>query len=90
MTVENVIEVIENVAVDRRKAWFMQEIVPHPLLEETFQIEYSTEEERILAYADFYTNCHPQSSWIHLCKMLYEENEMTAARKAKTFIQPTG
>ena len=90
MTVENMIEVIENVAVHKRKTWFMQEIVPHPLLGEIFQTEYSTEEERIYGYAHLYVNCHPHSSWTHLCKMLYEENEMAAARKAKMFIQQTG
>ena len=67
----------------------MQATVPVPELEAIFQTEYSNE-ERIFAYAHFYANCHPQSSWIHLCKMLYEENEMAAARKAKTFIQKTG
>ena len=66
---KNTIEVLEKVEVNRRKQWFMQAIVPVPELEEIFQTEYSNE-ERIFAYAHFYANCHPQSSWIHLCKML--------------------
>ena len=90
MTVKNVIGVMENVAVERRKEiWSIRVIVPHPQLEEIYR-KYSTEEQRIHACADVYVNCHPVSSWTHLCQMLYWEKEMIAARKAKTFIPQTG
>jgi hypothetical protein len=88
--VENVVGVMEKVAVERRKeVWSNRGIVPDPQLEEIYQ-KYSTEEERIHACADIYVNCNPYSSWTHLCQELYEENEVTAAGKAKTFIPQTG
>ena len=87
---ENVAGVMEKVAVERRKeVWSEWGIVPDPQLEETYK-KYSTEEQRIHACADIYVNCNPDSSWTHLCHRLYEENEMTAAKKAKTFIPQTG
>jgi hypothetical protein len=91
--VENVAGVMEKVAVERRKeVWskgLMDSIVPGPQLEEIYQ-KYSTEEQRIHACADIYVNCHPDSSWTDLCEGLYWENEMTAAKKAKTFMPQTG
>ena len=90
LTVRNVVGVLENVAVERRKeVWFMGGIIPHPQLEEIYQ-KYSTEEQRIHACADIYVNCCPHFSWTHLCQGLYLMNEMTVARKAKTFIPQTG
>ena len=90
MTVKNVRGVMENVAVERRReVWSRYGIVPRPQLEEIYQ-KYSTEEQRIHACADVYVNYHPESSWTHLCESLYVEKEMTAARKAKTFIPQTG
>ena len=89
-TVENVTGVMESVAVERRKeVWSISAIVPGPQLEEIYR-KYSTEERRIHACADFYINCHPWSSWTHLCQGLYVMKEMTAVRKAKTFIPQTG
>ena len=83
----NVIGVLENVAVERRKeVWSRIGIVLDSQLEEIYR-KYATEEQRIHVCADFYVNCRPHSSWIHLCRGLYLANEMTAARKAKTFIQ---
>ena len=90
LTVDNVVGVLENVALERKKeVWSGGDIIPCPQLEEIYQ-KYSTEEQRIRACADIYVNCHPHSSWTHLCQRLYAENEMTAARKAKTFIPQTG
>ena len=87
---ENVVGVMEKVAVERRKeVWSDRDIVPDPQLEEIYQ-KYSTEEQRIHACADIYVNCHPDSSWTHLHQRLYKKNEMTAVKKAKTFIPQTG
>ena len=87
---ENVVGVMEKVAVERRKeVWSRGDIVPDPHLKEIYQ-KYSTEEQRIHACADIYVNCRPHSSWTNLCRELYGRNEMTAARKAKTFIPQTG
>ena len=90
LTVGKVVGVLENVAVERRKeVWSGGDIVPYPQLEEIYQ-KYSTEEQRIHACADIYVNCYSHSSWTDLCHRLYGWNEMTAARKGKTFIPQTG
>ena len=90
LTVENVVGVMEKVAVERRKwVWSRGYIVPDPQLKEIYQ-KYSTEEQRIHACADTFINCRPDSSWTHLHEGLYWGNEMTAVRKAKTFMPQTG
>ena len=90
LTVENVAGVMESVAVERRKeVWSKWDIIPGPQLDEIYQ-KFSTEKQRIHACADIYVNCRPWSSWTRLCRGLYRCNEMTAARKAKTFIPQTG
>ena len=90
LTVENVVGVMEKATVkSREELWFVWDIVPGSQLEEIYQ-KYSTEKQRIHACADFYVNCRPDSSWTHLHQRLYKENEMTAAKKAKTFIPQTG
>ena len=87
---ENAVGVMESVAVERRKeVWSKSDIVPHRQLVKIYQ-KYSTEEQRIHACADIYVNCHIESSWTYLCQRLYWENEVTAARKAKSFIPQTG
>ena len=87
---ENVVGVMEKVAVERRKkVWSDGDIVPDPQLEEIYQ-KYSTEGKRMHACADIYVNFRPDSSWTYLCGVLYGRDEMTAARKAKTFIPQTG
>ena len=73
----------------RKEVWSRGIIVPDPQLEEIYRV-YSTEEQRIHVCADLYVNCHPGSSWTDIFLRLYGENEMTAARKAKTFIPQTG
>ena len=92
----NVVGVLENVEVERRKNVWTQLYMGHimilvrdPLLEEIYQ-KYSTEEQRIHACADIYINCNPNTSWTEVCQGLYRENEIIAARKAKTFIPQTG
>lgn len=81
---------MENVAVDRRnKIWSRQCIVPGKQLKEIYE-KHSTEEQKLHACANFYVNHHTESSWTHLGQILYEEEEMTAARMAKTFIPQTG
>ena len=87
---KNVVGVMEKVAVERRReVWSDGDIVPYPQLWEIYQ-KYSTEEQRIHACADIYINYNPDSSWTHLCRGLYRGNEMTAVKKARTFIPQTG
>ena len=73
----------------RSKIEVWPEVVPDTLLEEIYQ-NYSSEDQRLHACADFYVNCRPESSWTHLCERLFLMEEVTAARKAKTFIPQTG
>ena len=81
---------MENVAVDKRKeVWSQCGMILEPQLEEIYQ-KYSTEEQRMHACADFYVNCNPESLWTDLCRRLFNMNEMSAARKATTFIPQTG
>ena len=76
--------------MDRRKeVWREWEWVPDPLLEEIYQ-KYSNEDQRLQECANFYVNYYIDSSWSGLCEGLFYTNEMTAARKAKTFIPQTG
>ena len=75
--------------MERREKVWSRRVIPGPLLEK-IKFKYSTEEQRIHACADVYVNCCPDSSWTHLCRGLYVENEMTAAKKAKSFIPQTG
>ena len=76
--------------MDRRtEVWLECELVPVALLEEIYQ-NYSSEEQRLHACADFYVNCHYNSSWTYLCHNLLCNKEVTAARKTKTFIPQTG
>ena len=74
--------------MDKRKVVWWR-LVPYTLLEEIYQ-KYSNEDQRLQECADIYVNCYYDPSWRHLCKGLFYINEMTAARKAKTFIPRTG
>ena len=74
--------------MDRRKeVWSV--LVPGALLDEIYQ-NYSSEDQRLHAHADFYVNFHPESSWTPLCEKLLDKGEVNAVRKAKTFIPQTG
>ena len=89
LAVKNVVEVMQNVAVERRKkVWGALEIPVIQLMviyEESFN-----KEQRMDACADIYVNCHPESSWTDLCLNLYRKIEITAAKRAKLFIQQSG
>ena len=74
--------------MDRRKEVWSGH-VPDTLLEEIYH-NYSSEDQRLHACADFYVNCHHEPSWTRLCWELWIKKEVTAARKAKTFIPQTG
>ena len=90
LTVDNVIGVMEIVAVERRKrVWSSWDFVPKRQLEKIYH-KYLTEEQRMRACADFYVNENPQSSWKELCEGLFTMKEMPAVRRAKTFISQTG
>ena len=73
----------------KKEVWRGWRLIPVPLLEEIYQ-KYSNEEHHLQECADLYVNCHYNPSWRGLCKELFYMNEMTAARKAKTFIPQSG
>ena len=73
----------------RKKVWRKWRWVPDPLLEEIYQ-KYSNEDQRLQECAHFYVNYYIDSSWRDLCRGLFFMNEITAARKAKTFMPQTG
>ena len=76
--------------MDRRKeVWRRWGWVLDPLLEEIYQ-KYSNEDQRLQECTDYFVNCNKFASWRDLCERLFYINEMTAARKAKTFIPQTG
>ena len=76
--------------MDRRKEKCRRlELVPDPLLEEIYR-KYSNEDQRLQECANIYVNYNSGSSWRDLCGGLFVMNEVTAARKAKTFIPQTG
>ena len=76
--------------MDRRKdVWREWRWVPDPLLEEIYQ-KYSNEDQRLQEFADYFVNCYYNPSWSVLCEGLFDREEMTAARKAKTFMPQTG
>ena len=76
--------------MDRRlEVWRGWVLLPDLLLEEIYQ-KYSNEDQRLQECADFYVNYHYDPSWRDLCEGLFDREEMTAARKAKTFMPQTG
>ena len=52
--------------------------------------KYTTEKEKTNVLADVYINSRPKSSWKHLVETLYENNEVAAAKEAKSFLQQNG
>ena len=76
--------------MDRRMGvWRERRLVPYLLLEKIYQ-KYSNEDQPLQECADYFVNCYYDPSWSDLCKGLFDREEMTAARKAKTFIPQTG
>ena len=52
--------------------------------------KYTTEKEKTNVLADVYINSRPDSSWEHLVQTLYVNNEVAAAKEAKSFLQQNG
>ena len=62
---------------------------PDSYLDEV-DVKYSTEKEKTNVLADVYTNSRPESSWQHIVETLYDEGQLAAAKKAKSFLQQNG
>ena len=50
----------------------------------------STEREIMQTYADVYVNCDPASSWEHIARKLYQNEEMAALEEARSYLNPKG
>ena len=95
LTVESLVGIMEKVTSDegrRKKVWerVLESdygcVTPSSYLDEVY-LKYSTAEEKTHALADVYVTIRPESSWMHLVRILYGENEMVAAKEAKSFLQ---
>ena len=88
MTVENFTRVFNKIKGDKLEDVMCRYGglgIPSSLVED-IQKRYSTDTEKIHAYADYYVNCHPDASWDHLTNGLYRFEEFTAARESKSFM----
>ena len=91
LTVESLVAVMEKVTSDekrRREVWerVLEYPTPSSYLDEVYK-KYTTAKEKTHALADVYINSRPESSWQHLVQTLYDENELSAAKEAKSFLR---
>ena len=50
----------------------------------------SSEKELMHTCSDIYVNCHPDSSWEHLARGLYEKVEAAAVEEVRSYLNPRG
>ena len=96
LTVDNLVGVMEKVTSDkerRKEVWWKvlwwEDKAPHSYIDEVYT-KYTTEKEQTNVLADVYINSSPDSSWHDLVKTLYYEDELAAAKEAKSFLQQNG
>ena len=65
-----------------------EEVLEESAVEEIYS-SHSSEEKRLQYCAETYS-AKPDSSWEELVKALYYNDEMSAAKKAKAFLQQKG
>ena len=85
MIVDNVTQILNKIPADKWDEVMDENLglgIPKPLQKE----RYSTDTEKIHAYADYYVNCHPWADWEHLTVILYQTKEYALARESKSFI----
>ena len=96
MTVDSLVDVMEKLTSDeerRRKVW--EEVLkwkghtPSSYIDEVYT-QYTSAREKTLALSDVYINIRPDSSWQHLVEVAYRQQELVAAKGAKTFIPNEG
>ena len=87
MTVDNVTQVMDKIEGDK---WEMvmggRGLDISWSLREDTKRRYSTDAEKIHAGIEYYANNHPDASWEHLTRKLYQKKEFTAARESKSFM----
>ena len=84
LTVDDVTKVMDKIEGGKWKVMWELDM-PGSLWEE-IERRYSTDSEKSRACADCYVHVHPDASWHHLTKTLYEEKEFAAARQSKSFM----
>ena len=96
LTVEKLVGAMQKLTSDktmRRKVWgevlWWEGHTPDLYLVEV-DTKYTTEKEKTNVLADVYINSRPDPSWEHLVKTFYRNNEVAAAKEAKTFLQQNG
>ena len=90
LTVDNVTNVMEMVTADKiNEVWERVYVLESLVKMKTRNL--STTKEKTRACVDLYLNCSPyEPSWKDIASALYECDEMTAAREAKTFYHKSG
>ena len=96
LTVDNLVGVMEKVTSDKQMTkWVWSKVLdwklhaPNSYLDEVYT-KYTTEKEQTNVLADVYINSRPDSSWHHLVETLYDNDELAAAKEAKSFLQHDG
>ena len=97
LTVDNLVGIMEKITSDkerRKEVWrkvlkWKFHAPDSSYLDEVYT-KYTTEKEQTNVLADVYINSTPVSSWGHLIETLYEEDELAAAKEAKSFLQQNG
>ena len=88
LTVDNVTEVMEKVTDGgREKIWsrcFKDDLFAD------IKSKCSSEKELLHTCPDIYVNCHPDSSWEHLARVLYQKVETAAVEEVRSYLNPRG
>ena len=96
LTVDNLVGVMQKVTSDkekRREIWrrvLEWEIHTPDNYLGNIDTKYTTEKEKTNVLADVYINSRPASSWEHLVKTLRYNDQVVAAKEAKSFLQQNG
>ena len=72
----------------RRQLW--EEVLRESAVVEEIYSSHSSEEERLQYCSETYATAKLNSSWEELVQWLYYNDELAAAKKAKTFQQQKG
>ena len=85
LTVENVVQVMKATEIDKRLNLWALILFP----ENTAKILRGTARSDTY-YAEIYVTCSPFSSWKHLAKQLYNQDQIQAVEKIQHHLPPRG
>ena len=89
LTVDNVTIAMEMVTVDNRRQLWKNVLTWSAVVEDIYS-SHSSEEERLQYCVQTYISAKVVSSWEDLVESLYLYGELSAAKKAKTFLHQIG